>query len=470
MKYAKKFKLVPYTNETPAASQIVSTFNNALTTDKYPDEKVKIYNQALSKIKDLNPANLSAIESKNYEEDDEISGESAEARKDRIAKEIDKLEKYTTAYNASKTVQDYSNSDFLKTKKFKEKSKFDNEKFMTLLDDLVKNNNTVTTRLQDIYNLINAKVPQLSNTGLDWEAEFPQTGKKTPAVRLTLKRPNETTVKTENDEDNLYNEDGEDDHVPSEVTYIKSKPGNNLSRSNSSSNNTEKDINNQLVNSVINQAQQYYNINPNISNTQSNTGSPATTKKNKSTEFSEVIYTSSEENNNDNDLIVSTSPSSAKKNKSISFSEVINSPEKDQINKNTSLPFLKKRMVTSTALKPSVPLAIYSKNDNAIPFNLDTSDDLSILDNTPSKKKRTSEQQRMKNQKSNERRKEKREKSRLQQSVQSENPVQATPFEQPEKEEEEEDTPPPKRNIKSADITQSNILSSSSKRKKNIKK
>ena len=78
MKYAKKFKLVPYTNETPAASQIVSTFNNALTTDKYPDEKVKIYNQALSKIKDLNPANISAIESKNYEEDDEISGESAD--------------------------------------------------------------------------------------------------------------------------------------------------------------------------------------------------------------------------------------------------------------------------------------------------------------------------------------------------------------------------------------------------------
>ena len=338
MKYAKKFKLVPYTNETPAASQIVSTFNNALTTDKYPDEKVKIYNQALSKIKDLNPANISAIESKNYEEDDEISGESAEARKDRIAKEIDKLEKYTTAYNASKTFKDYSNSEFLKTKKFKEKSKFDNEKFMTLLDDLVKNNNTVTSRLQDIYNLINAKVPQLSNTGLDWEAEFPQTGKKTPAVRLTLKRPNETTVKTENDEDYLYNEDGEDDHVPSEVTYIKSKPGNNLNTqnyinwykglspnisSNSSSNNissihkslnnAEKDINNQLVNSVINQAQQYYNINPNISNTQSNTGSPATTKKNKSTVFSEVIDTSSEENNNDNDLIVSTSPSSAKK-------------------------------------------------------------------------------------------------------------------------------------------------------------
>ena len=77
----------------------------------------------------------------------------------------------------------------------------------------------------------------------------------------------------------------------------------------------------------------------------------------------------------------------------------------------------------------------------------------------------------MKNTKSNVRKKQKREKSRLEQSVQSEHPVQVAPIEQPEKEEEEEDfTPPAKRNIKSADITKSNILSSSSKRKKNIKK
>ena len=92
MKYAKKFKLVPYNNETPAASKIVITFNNALKTDKYPDKKVKIYNQALSKIKDLNPTNITAIESKYYEADDEIPGENDEARKDRIAKEIDKLQ------------------------------------------------------------------------------------------------------------------------------------------------------------------------------------------------------------------------------------------------------------------------------------------------------------------------------------------------------------------------------------------
>ena len=95
MKYAKKFKLVPYTNETPAASKFFSTFNNALATNKYPDEKVKIYNQVLSIIKELNPTNITAIESKNYGEDDEIPGENYEARKYRIAKEIDKLQKYT---------------------------------------------------------------------------------------------------------------------------------------------------------------------------------------------------------------------------------------------------------------------------------------------------------------------------------------------------------------------------------------
>jgi len=237
MKYAKKYELFPYTNETPSASQLIPTFNNALTTDKFPDEKVKIYHQALSKIKDLNPTNLSAIESKNYEEDDEIPGESAEDRNARIAKEIDKLQKSASAYTASKTVRDYSNSDLLKTKKFKEKSKFDNGKFMTLLDDLVKNNITVTTRLQDIYNLIHSKVPQLSNTGYEWDSHFP--GKTpAPAPRVQLKPQNETTVKSEQDEntdlrfldDNNEShdeDDDDDDSVSLQSLYQKQKNSRN---------------------------------------------------------------------------------------------------------------------------------------------------------------------------------------------------------------------------------------------------
>ena len=93
------------------------------------------------------------------EYDDEIPVGNDETRKVRISKEIDKSNKYTSEYSASKTVKDFSNSDFLKTKKYKEKSEFDNEKLSssdddlimknTLLDHLVKNNNTVTTRLQD---------------------------------------------------------------------------------------------------------------------------------------------------------------------------------------------------------------------------------------------------------------------------------------------------------------------------------
>ena len=54
--------------------------------------------------------------------------------------------------------------------------------------------------------------------------------------------------------------------------------------SNKSSNNVRKGINNEKVNSVINQAQQYYNIVPNISKTniQSNTCSNQEAAENKS--------------------------------------------------------------------------------------------------------------------------------------------------------------------------------------------
>ena len=39
------------------------------------------------------------------------------------------MEKIISEQTALKTVKDYSNSDFFRTKIFKEKSKFDNEKF-----------------------------------------------------------------------------------------------------------------------------------------------------------------------------------------------------------------------------------------------------------------------------------------------------------------------------------------------------
>ena len=62
MKYAKKLKVIPYVSETSvlpqvssetlAMSQIGSLLNNALKFEKIPDEKLKIYNQALAKLKE----------------------------------------------------------------------------------------------------------------------------------------------------------------------------------------------------------------------------------------------------------------------------------------------------------------------------------------------------------------------------------------------------------------------------------
>ena len=103
MKYAKNFKVASYSTETPTASQLTSTFNNALTKNTFSDEKVKIYNQALSRIKDLTPENLppDSGESKNYEVNEEIEGEIEADRQKRIAKEINELEKkmYKTLQN-----------------------------------------------------------------------------------------------------------------------------------------------------------------------------------------------------------------------------------------------------------------------------------------------------------------------------------------------------------------------------------
>ena len=71
MKYAKMFKLVPYSTETPAISQVIITYNNALTSNTFPDEKVKINNQALSKIKELKPTDTNENKYDEYEENNE---------------------------------------------------------------------------------------------------------------------------------------------------------------------------------------------------------------------------------------------------------------------------------------------------------------------------------------------------------------------------------------------------------------
>jgi hypothetical protein len=157
MKYAKKFRVVPYTTETPALSQIATTFNTALTTKTYPDEKVKIYNQALSKLKELKPENIpttTTLENKNYEISEENEGEDEVKRNIRIAKEIAELEKRNAQDISSKTLTDYSNLKPVRKYKRKKATEFDNEKFIKLLDELIENSNLTKSKVQEIHNLL----------------------------------------------------------------------------------------------------------------------------------------------------------------------------------------------------------------------------------------------------------------------------------------------------------------------------
>ena len=106
-----KHKFNPYTT---VLSQIATTFNTALTTKTYPDEKFKIYNQALSKLKELKSENIPKAtpeENKNYDVSEEIEGEDEKARNERIAKEIDELETRNAQDISFTTLTDYSNSD-----------------------------------------------------------------------------------------------------------------------------------------------------------------------------------------------------------------------------------------------------------------------------------------------------------------------------------------------------------------------
>ena len=156
MKYAKKFRVVPYTTETPALSQVATTFNTALTTNTYPDEKVKIYNQALSRIKEIKAENVptTEVENKNYEINEEDEDVDENTRNIRIAKEIAELEKKNAQNISSMTLTDYSNLKPVRKYKRKKAPQFDNEKFIKLLDELIENSNLTRDKIEAIQNLI----------------------------------------------------------------------------------------------------------------------------------------------------------------------------------------------------------------------------------------------------------------------------------------------------------------------------
>jgi len=142
MKYAKKFKLVPYSAETPASTQINAALTNSLRMPTIPEQRVKIYNTALTKLKELQDENqIKPVLNTNYE---------IEHNDEDISKEISDLEKQTIQNKASENLKDYSKSDKLNEVKIKRKKKFDNEKFDILLNKLTQDSQTLSTIGKDI--------------------------------------------------------------------------------------------------------------------------------------------------------------------------------------------------------------------------------------------------------------------------------------------------------------------------------
>ena len=142
MKYAKKFKLVPYSVETPASTQINAALTNSLRMPSIPDHKVKIYNTALTKLKELQDDNqIKPVLNTNYE---------IEQNDEEISKEIADLEKKTLQNKAGENLKDYSKSDKLNEVKIKRKKKFDNDKFDILLNKLTQDSQTLSTIGKDI--------------------------------------------------------------------------------------------------------------------------------------------------------------------------------------------------------------------------------------------------------------------------------------------------------------------------------
>ena len=147
MKYAKKFELVPYSAETPASTQIKAALTNSLSIPAIPDHKVKIYNTALTKLKELQDDNqIKPVLNTNYE---------IEQNDEEISKEISDLEKQTIQNKARENLKDYSKLNNLNDIKVKRKEKFNNDKFLNLLENIAQNNYNTNAHLITIQNLLN---------------------------------------------------------------------------------------------------------------------------------------------------------------------------------------------------------------------------------------------------------------------------------------------------------------------------
>lgn len=161
MKYAKKFKLVPYSAETLASTQINAALTNSLKMPTIPEQKVKIYNTALTKLKELQDDNqIKPVLNTNYE---------IEQNDEDISKEISDLEIATLQNKAGENLKDYSKPDKLKKVLIKKKESFNNEKFFKLLTELIDNNNKSREKLDNLIQLKNTYSTPFS----DWEIPNP---------------------------------------------------------------------------------------------------------------------------------------------------------------------------------------------------------------------------------------------------------------------------------------------------------
>ena len=130
MKYAKKFTLVPLTSvQTPAGTELDKSLISSLRMNASAEDKIKVYNQALSKLRELstNNDNLKQILDDFYATVSKNNIEIVKTSSD-IEHEIKETESQAIKLEAAKNLSDYSINNAFQPIQFRQKSDFENPK------------------------------------------------------------------------------------------------------------------------------------------------------------------------------------------------------------------------------------------------------------------------------------------------------------------------------------------------------
>ena len=117
MKFARKFTVVPLTSiETPAGTDINNTLLSSLRINANPDDKIKVYNQALTKLRELSTEinqndNMKQILDDFYTTVSKNNIEKVQSAQD-IEKQIKEVETEAVKIEAAQNLKDYSKSEF----------------------------------------------------------------------------------------------------------------------------------------------------------------------------------------------------------------------------------------------------------------------------------------------------------------------------------------------------------------------